>query len=94
MNALPNLFVADSKNPEIIVVKLQSLEDTPQALRALQERKAVILNLSRLAPEKAQRVVDWIAGGTCAIDGHTYCLGEKTFLFTPSSVHVTRSSMT
>ena len=73
----------------MIIMKLQSIEDTPQALMALQERKMVIVNLARLDSEEAQRVVDWVAGGTYAIDGQTFWLGERTFLFAPSSVQVT-----
>jgi cell division inhibitor SepF len=41
-----------------------------------------------LSEQMAQRVIDWMAGGTCAIDGRTVWIGEKTFLFAPNNVCV------
>lgn len=92
MNGSFDRSVESDKNCEIITVELQAPEDTPIALKALQERKTVILKLSRLSLENAQRVVDWMAGGTCAIDGRVEWLGEKTFLFTPNCVRTSKIS--
>ena len=63
-----------------------------QAIQALRERKTVILNLTMMDPDQAQRAVDFIAGGTYAIDGHQERVGESIFLFAPSCVNVTSSS--
>ncbi|MFP3787051.1 cell division protein SepF, partial [Burkholderia sp. SIMBA_024] len=38
--------------------------------------------------------VDFVAGGTYAIDGHQERVGESIFLFTPSCVQVTSRSHT
>ena len=43
-------------------------------------------------PDQAQRAVDFIAGGTYAIDGHQERVGESIFLFAPSCVNVTSNS--
>jgi cell division inhibitor SepF len=40
-------------------------------------------------PDQAQRAVDFVAGGTFAIDGHQERVGESIFLFAPSCVTVT-----
>jgi cell division inhibitor SepF len=86
------LFPAtNEKNPDVVVMELTSEEETPQAMQALQERKMVILKLARLAPARAQRIVDWMSGSTYAIDGQIEWLGEQTFLFAPSSFQVTSS---
>ena len=42
-------------------------------------------------PDQAQRAVDFVAGGTYAIDGHQERVGESIFLFAPSCVNVTCS---
>ena len=42
-------------------------------------------------PDQAQRAVDFVAGGTFAIDGHQERVGESIFLFAPSCVNVTSS---
>jgi cell division inhibitor SepF len=39
-------------------------------------------------PDQAQRAVDFVAGGTYAIDGHQERIGESIFLFTPNCVQV------
>ena len=43
-------------------------------------------------PDQAQRAVDFVAGGTFAIDGHQERVGESIFLFAPSCVTVTTAT--
>ncbi|ACK68721.1 protein of unknown function DUF552 [Gloeothece citriformis PCC 7424] len=86
-----NPIVPNYKDFEIVVLEIHSEQDTEKALQILRQRKPVILKLTRLKPEKAQRVVDWMAGGTHAIDGRTLWIGEQTFLFVPSSVQIVSS---
>ena len=44
-----------------------------------------------MEPDQAQRAVDFVAGGTFAIDGHQERVGESIFLFAPSCVTVTNT---
>jgi cell division inhibitor SepF len=73
---------------EVMVMEPRSFEEMPQAIRALRERKSVVLNLTVMDPDQAQRAVDFVAGGTYAIDGHQERIGESIFLFTPNCVQV------
>ncbi|MGB3496161.1 MAG: cell division protein SepF [Elainellaceae cyanobacterium] len=73
---------------EVVVMEPRSFEEMPQVIRALRERKSVVLNLSLMDPDQAQRSVDFVAGGTYAIDGHQERIGESIFLFTPNCVQV------
>ena len=77
---------------EVIVMEPRSFEEMPQAIQALRERKSVVLNLTMMDPDQAQRAVDFVAGGTYAIDGHQERVGESIFLFTPICVQVTTQS--
>ncbi len=79
-------------NSEVVVIEPSSFEEMPQVILALRERKSVVLNLNIMNLEDAQRAVDFVAGGTYAMDGHQERVGEGIFLFTPSSVKV--SSLT
>jgi cell division inhibitor SepF len=79
-------------NSEVVVIEPHSFEEMPQVILALRERKSVVLNLNIMNPEEAQRAVDFIAGGTYAMDGHQERVGESIFLFTPSSVKVSSLS--
>lgn len=73
---------------EVVVFEPRSFEEMPQVIQALRERKSVVLNLTIMDPDQAQRAVDFVAGGTYAIDGHQERIGESIFLFTPSCVQV------
>lgn len=77
---------------EVVVMEPRSFEEMPQAIQALRERKSVVLNLTMMHPDEAQRAVDFVAGGTYAIDGHQERVGESIFLFTPICVQVTTQS--
>ncbi|WP_009632573.1 cell division protein SepF [Synechocystis sp. PCC 7509] len=77
---------------EVVVMEPRTFEEMPQAIQALLDRKSVVLNLTMLDPDQAQRAVDFVAGGTYAINGHQERVGESIFLFTPICVQVTTQS--
>nr|WP_199290462.1 cell division protein SepF [Leptolyngbya sp. FACHB-36] len=77
---------------EVVVMEPRSFEEMPQVIQALRERKSVVLNLTIMDPDQAQRAVDFVAGGTYAIDGHQERIGESIFLFTPNCVQVSTQS--
>ena len=81
-----------NSSSEVSLMEPRSFDEMPQAIQALRERKTVILNLTMMDPDQAQRAVDFVAGGTYAIDGHQERVGESIFLFAPSCVSVTSSS--
>ena len=81
-----------NSSSEVSLMEPRSFDEMPQAIQALRERKTVIMNLTMMDPDQAQRAVDFIAGGTYAIDGHQERVGESIFLFAPSCVNVTSSS--
>lgn len=84
----------NNNNAEVVVIEPHSFEEMPQVIQTLRERKSVVLNLNVMDPEEAQRAVDFVAGGTYAIDGHQERIGESIFLFTPSCVKVSTLSGT
>lgn len=77
---------------EVVVIEPHSFEEMPQVIQTLRERRSVVLNLNVMDPDEAQRAVDFVAGGTYAIDGHQERIGESIFLFTPSCVKVSTLS--
>ena len=77
---------------EVCLLEPRSFDEMPRAIQALRERKTVILNLTMMEPDQAQRAVDFVAGGTFAIDGHQERVGESIFLFAPSCVTVTTAA--
>jgi cell division inhibitor SepF len=73
---------------EMILIEPRAFEEMPQVIDALRQRKSVILNMTLIRQEEAQRAVDFVAGGTYAIDGHYERIGDNIFLFTPNCVQV------
>ena len=90
MSRIPRFDWSANQNlqSEVVVKTINAVEETREALQLLQARKVVILVLDQLTIDKAQRVVDWMAGGTCAIDGQTFWISEKTFMFVPNQVEI------
>jgi cell division inhibitor SepF len=88
MNNVIGMPGATNGVSEVMVLEPRSFEEMPQAIQALREQKSVVLNLTLMDPDQAQRAVDFIAGGTYALDGHQERIGESIFLFTPRSVQV------
>lgn len=78
-----------SFHSELVVMEPASFQEVPAALVALRDRKVVVLNLSNMDGDEAQRSVDYVAGGTFALNGHQERIGKNVFLFTPHSVQIT-----
>jgi len=77
-----------SSGYEVVIIKPQSLSDTTLIVQALRADKAVILNLEELDIAEAQRISDFAAGSTFAINGNQSRLGDGVFLFTPSIINI------
>ena len=73
---------------EMLIVEPKSFTEATAIVSSLRERKAVIVNLGSLDSESSQRLVDFIAGATHAIDGHQQQIGQGIFLFSPSNVAI------
>lgn len=77
---------------EVVIIEPLSFNEIPKVIQTLRERRCVVLNLNVMNPEEAQRAVDFVAGGTFAIDGNQERIGECIFLFTPKTVKVSNWS--
>jgi cell division inhibitor SepF len=77
-----------NQTAEVLIMKPCEFEEIPQVIQALLERKTVVLNLTLMSPELAQRAVDFVAGGTYSIEGELARIGQSIFLFTPSCVQL------
>lgn len=73
---------------EVVVMEPRSFDEMASVVRHLRDRKSVVMNLTLMEAAEAQRSVDFVAGGTFAIDGHQERIGENIFLFTPNCVAV------
>lgn len=77
---------------ELVVMEPRSFEEVPDAILALRDRKSVILNLTHMDADQAQRSVDYVAGGVFGLEGHQERIGPNVFLFTPNTVQINNYS--
>ncbi|MFM7313317.1 MAG: cell division protein SepF [Cyanobium sp.] len=73
---------------EVVVLQPGSFEAVQEAVLALRDHATVLLNLSSLPPDQAQRAADFMAGGAFALDGQQERLSEMVFLFAPHFVQL------
>jgi cell division inhibitor SepF len=72
----------------VLVMQPTRFEAVQEAVLALRDHATVLLNLSALPPEQAQRAADFMAGGAFALDGQQERIGDRVFLFAPHFVQL------
>ena len=82
----------DLTESKIVVMEPRSFGDVTHCVKMLQLGTAINVNLTMLEPAEAQRGVDFIAGGTYALNGHQERIGESVFLFASQRFSVTDAS--
>lgn len=87
-NQLSNIIGLNSSmaSSEMVIVEPESFDDALDIVESLRSRKAVIINLTGLEMDQAQRLIDFVAGATHALNGNQERVGEGIFLFSPSNV--------
>lgn len=75
-------------NMEVCIIKPTSMEDAREITETLRSNRAVILNLEGLDSETAQRIFDFTAGTTVAIDGNFQKVSNYIIVVTPPSIEI------
>jgi FtsZ-interacting cell division protein YlmF len=78
--------------PTIQLAEPRDFDEMPNTVKTIRDGTAVILNLTMMEPDQAQRAVDWVAGATFYADGHQERVGESIFLFSPAAFNIVASS--
>ncbi|WP_059104690.1 cell division protein SepF [Shouchella shacheensis] len=79
------------KSAKMILLEPRTYEEAQEIADHLKKRKAVVINLQRIAKEQALRIVDFLSGTVYAIGGDIQKLGPSIFLCTPDNVEITGS---
>jgi cell division inhibitor SepF len=79
-----------SRSPEVVVMTPAHFDEAIHAVRAVQHRRTVVLHLGSMQTHEAQRTIDFVSGGVCAVDGQAERLADSVFLFAPTSVAIHR----
>lgn len=73
---------------KMILFEPRAYSESQQIANYLKNNNAVIVNLKRVTPDQAKRIVDFLSGTLYAIDGGLEKLGGGIFLCTPNNVPV------
>lgn len=73
---------------KMILLEPRAYSESQQIADYLKNRSAVIVNLKRVTPDQAKRIVDFLYGTIYAIGGDIQKLGGGIFLCTPNNVNV------
>jgi len=77
----------ESEN-KMILLEPRAYSESQQIADYLKNRNAVVVNLKRVTPDQAKRIVDFLYGTIYAIGGELQKLGGGIFLCTPNNVNV------
>ncbi len=77
--------VAGSK---MMLLEPRAYSESQQIADYLKNRSAVVVNLKRVTPDQAKRIVDFLYGTIYAIGGKIQKIGSGIFLCTPNNVNV------
>ena len=73
---------------KMILLEPRAYSESQQIADYLKARSAVVVNLKRVTPDQAKRIVDFLSGTLYAIGGDLQKLGNGIFLCTPNNVNV------
>ena len=81
-------FQDNSNGSKMILFEPRAYSESQQIADYLKKRNAVVVNLKRVTPDQAKRIVDFLSGTLYAINGGLQKLGTGIFLCTPNNVDV------
>ena len=80
--------LAEDGNSKMILLEPRAYSESQQIADHLKKRNTVVVNLKRVTPEQAKRIVDFLSGTIYAISGDLQKIGGGIFLCTPNNVSV------
>ena len=81
-------FKDQNASSKMVLVEPRAYSESQQIADYLKSRMSVVVNLKRVTPEQAKRIVDFLTGTLYAIGGNMQKLGSGIFLCTPKNINV------
>ena len=86
--ATPEEVKNDKTGGKMILLEPRAYSESQQIADYLKARNTVVVNLKRVTPEQAKRIVDFLSGTIYAIGGDIQKIGGGIFLCTPKNINV------
>lgn len=88
-NNIDNYVTEDNNSTnKMILLEPRAYSESQQIADYLKGNSSVVVNLKRVTPEQAKRIVDFLSGTLYAIEGDLQKLGGGIFLCTPKTMNV------
>ena len=81
-------FAEMSGTSKMVLFEPRAYSESQQIADYLKKRNAVVVNLKRVTPDQAKRIVDFLSGTLYAINGGLQKLGTGIFLCTHNNIDV------
>jgi cell division inhibitor SepF len=79
---------SSQKSSKLVLCEPRNYEETQDIADHLRSRRAILVNLQRVRPEQAMRIVDFLSGTVYALNGAISKVGPNIFVCTPDSVEI------
>jgi len=76
------------KSSKLVLCEPRNYEETQDIADHLRSRRAILVNLQRVRPEQAMRIVDFLSGTVYALNGAISKVGPNIFVCTPDTVEI------
>jgi cell division inhibitor SepF len=73
---------------KVVIMNPENFEDAREITEHLRNKKPVVINLLELEKDFAQRILDFLSGTLCALDGNIQKVSQGIFIVAPNTVDV------
>lgn len=78
----------DLGSNKMILFEPRAYSESTQITDYLKNRNTVVVNLKRVTPDQAKRIIDFLTGSLYAMNGNLQKLGGGIFLCAPNNVNI------
>ncbi len=79
---------ASTSSGKMILLEPRAYSESQQIADHLKKKNTVVVNMKRVTPDQAKRIVDFLSGTVYALGGDLQKIGAGIFLCTPRNVNV------
>ena len=79
-------------DPDLSTMRAKNLDDCIGIVNALRVHHGVVLDVSNLDRVQAQRILDFMSGAICALQGRVNRIGSNAYLFTTNGVNIIKAA--
>lgn len=80
--------MTSSGSGKMILLEPRAYSESQQIADHLKKKNTVVVNMKRVTPDQAKRIVDFLSGTVYALGGDLQKIGAGIFLCTPKNVNV------